>query len=480
MLSAIDSSIILTYMVLMIVIGLYASRKQHSIEDFFIGGGKVGTFSIACLWLASWVGGAAIVGGTSKVYDLGISGGWYIICMAIGCLLFGLFFAVRVKRWGQQRNLLTYPDLIESAYDSRTQMVATLSTALAFIGFAAGQLAAAGAVLSTLLGWGYAEALLLASAIIIIYTASGGFLAITYTDWVQFALLFVGIVLVGIPVAIANGGSWSALTTNLPPSHFNPVAWGLPTMLALGVSIPMSFFVAMDSYTRMYAAKNEKTAKRGTLWAVVFLLPLAAGAVWLGLTAALLYPEVANSADILTIFVLDTFPIGLKGLILVSILAALMSTADICILTASANGSRDIYQRYINPQVTASQLFRLSIGLAIIFGAAATFMAWQMQDIIGILLMAFTINSAALFVPTIAMVTSKGNSKAAAFWSIVLALVTVIAWYAASRLALSPVFTVDPLWPGLFVSLTVFTALNFLPHILEKSRHRVPGSETRD
>jgi len=59
------------------------------------------------------------------------------------------------------------------------------------------------------------------------------------------------------------------------------------------------------------------------------------------------------------------------------------------------------------------------------------------------------------------MVTSKGSSNVAAFWSIVLALLTVIAWYAASGLALSPVFTLDPLWPGLFVSLTVFTALNF-------------------
>jgi Na+/pantothenate symporter len=60
------------------------------------------------------------------------------------------------------------------------------------------------------------------------------------------------------------------------------------------------------------------------------------------------------------------------------------------------------------------------------------------------------------------MVTSKGSSNIAAFWSIVLALLTVIAWYAASGLALSPVFTLDPLWPGLFVSLTVFTALNFV------------------
>lgn len=467
MLSTLDTGIIFTYMALMVAIGLYASTKQESTQDFFVAGGKVGTFSIACLWMASWVGGAAIVGGVAKAYDFGVSAGWYTTCMAIGCLLFGLFFAARVKRWGEEKQLLTYPDLIESSYDSRTRIVATVTTALAFIGFAAGQLAAAGAILSTLLGWDYSIALLLASVIIILYTATGGFLAITYTDWVQLILLFVGVVIVGIPVAISNGGSWEALTTQLPATHFDPIGWGLPTMLALGVSIPMSFFVGMDSYTRMFAAKNERVARRGTLWAVAFLLPLAVGAVWLGMTAALLYPDVENSSDILSRLVLDAFPTGLKGLMLVGILAALMSTADICILTVSANGSRDIYQRYINPDVSAEKLFRISIGLAVVVGAAAAFMAWQMQDIIGILLVAFTINSAALFVPTMAMVTSKSVNKSAAFWSISLALTTVIVWYAASAVELAPLFDLDPLWPGLLVSFTLFLSITFLSNAKE-------------
>jgi SSS family solute:Na+ symporter len=218
----------------------------------------------------------------------------------------------------------------------------------------------------------------------------------------------------------------------------------------------------MDSYTRMFAAKNEQVAYRGTLWAVLFLLPLAVGAVWLGMTAAILYPEVENSQNILTIMVLDIFPVGLKGLMLVGILAALMSTADICILTAAANGSRDIYQRFINPDVTQRKIFQLSIGLSVIVGAAAAFMAWQMQDIVEILLVAFTINSAALFVPTIAIVVLKSPSKEAAFWSITLSLTTVTGWYAASALELAPLFSIDPLWPGLFVSLAVFVLVDFL------------------
>jgi len=459
MLSTLDTGIIFAYLALMLAIGLYASRGQNTVKDYFVAGGKLGTFSIAFLWLASWVGGAAIVGGSAKAYEFGISGGWYITCMAIGCLLFGLFFAARVKRWGDEHQLLTYPDLIETRYDSRTRIVATITTIIAFIAYAAGQLAAAGAILSTLLGWDYSSSLLLASSIIVIYTATGGFLAVTYTDWVQFLLLFIGVVLVGIPIAIANGGTWETLTTQLPPEHFNPTGWGVPTMLALGVSLPLSFFVAMDSYTRIFAAKSARVAKRGTLLATIFLLPLAVGAVWLGMTAALLYPGVENSNDILSRLIMDTFPVGLKGLMLVGILAALMSTADICILTAAANGSRDIYQRYFNRDVAPRKLFRISIGLAAIVGAASGLMAWQMRDIVGILLVAFTINTAALFVPTIAIVSSKTVNTAAAFWSITLALLTVICWYIASAIDLAPVFSLDPLWPGLIVSIAVFTGV---------------------
>jgi len=446
MLGSIDTGIIFAYLALMIAIGVYASRHQSSVEDFFLAGGKLGSISIACLWLASWVGGAAIVGGVAKTHEFGISGGWYITCMAIGCLLFGLLFAARLKRMGDEHGLLTYPDFIEIRYDSRTRIVATITTIVAYVGYSAGQLAAAGAVLSTLLGWDYSTSLMLACSIIVIYTATGGFLAVTYTDWVQISLLFVGVVIIGIPVAIANGGTWEAFTTQLPAAHFSPTGWGLSTMLALGISIPL----------------RAAVARRGTLLAALILVPLVIGATWLGLTAALLYPGADSSGDILSQLVIDLFPVGLKGLMLVGVLAALMSTADICILTAAANGSRDIYQRYMNPDVSPKKLFRLSMYLAAIVGLASGLLAWQMQDVIGILLLAFTVNAAALFVPTIAMVTLKKVNINAAFWSIALALSTVVAWYGASVMDLAPVFQNDPLWPGLMVSIVVFFSISLL------------------
>ena len=74
--SNLDTGIIFAYFFAMIAIGIYASRHQHSVEDYFVAGRRIGTFSIACLWLASWVGGAAIVGGAAKAYEVGISSAW--------------------------------------------------------------------------------------------------------------------------------------------------------------------------------------------------------------------------------------------------------------------------------------------------------------------------------------------------------------------------------------------------------------------
>lgn len=459
--SAIDTFVIFAYLAAMIGVGFYASRRQKNVEDFFFAGGRLGVMSLACVWMASWIGGAAIVGGTSKAYDIGISAGWYIAGMAIGCILFGLFFAKRIKRMAEAKPFLTYPELIERYYDKRARVVATVTTATAFTAYAAGQFAAAAAILHTLLGWDYATALLLASCIVVLYTAVGGFLAVTYTDWIQFILLFIGIVFIGIPIAINNGGTWHAFTTQLPASHFDPGNWGWPAIAALVASMALSFFVAMDSYTRCLAAKSARVARNGVWLAALFLLPFLAAAVWLGLSAAVIFPGLADSTDVLTMFIVEKFPVGLKGLVLVAVLAALMSTTDICILTASANITHDVYKRFIAPETDARRLHRIGMFASAGIGLVAALMAWRMQDVLNLLLVGFTINSAALFVPSLVMIRFAPRNRSAAFYSIGLSLLTVVVWYFARSVSTAAFLKIDPLWPGLVVSALVFGLLHW-------------------
>jgi Na+/pantothenate symporter len=92
-------------------------------------------------------------------------------------------------------------------------------------------------------------------------------------------------------------------------------------------------------------------------------------------------------------------------------------------------------------------------------GLLATLLAWKMQNIIDILLLAFTITSAALFAPTIAALIWKKTDSAAAFWSIMLSLSTVIVWKVAVTYDAGDIFAIDPLWPGLAVSFLTFVLL---------------------
>ena len=92
-------------------------------------------------------------------------------------------------------------------------------------------------------------------------------------------------------------------------------------------------------------------------------------------------------------------------------------------------------------------------------GALAMLMAWKMRDIIDILQLGFTINSAGLFLPTIAALYWGRVPAGAAFWSITASLATVIGWRIAADAGIGGPFAIDPLWPGLLVSVLVLLTL---------------------
>jgi SSS family solute:Na+ symporter len=444
----------------MVALGFYAQRRQKNVEDYYVAGRRLGPFTIACLWVAAWIGGAAVVGTSTRAYEFGVTGVWYVLAQAIGCLLFGFLVAGRIKRLGDRHQHLTYPDFIEQHYDSRTRIVATATTILAFTAYSAGQLAAAAAILQVMLGWDYGVALLLAGVIVILYTAVGGYLAVTYTDWVQVVLLLAGVVVVGIPVAISEAGGWADMRAVLPDSYYELGAQGWDRIAALVVSMVLAFFVGMDSFSRCFAARDPGAARSGTLIAVLLILPLAVASTWLGLACAVLYPDPASAgSSILATFVLDAFPAGLKGLMLIAVLSAIMSTADICILTASANYTRDIHQRFVRPDISSGSMLRLGTLASVAVGALSMLLAWKMRDIIDILQLGFTINAAGLFLPTIAALYWNRVPASAAFWSTSVSLVTVIGWRVAADAGLEGPFVIDPLWPGLLVSALLLSLL---------------------
>lgn len=455
----------------MLAIGVFANRKDKGTENYYVGGRKQNPVTIMCLWVSCWIGGASVIGTSTKGYDMGITAVWYVGMTAMGCLLFSLLLSEKVKRIGDKLQHITYPEFIESRYDGRARLVATICTLFGMIGVTASQLVAAGEILNTLTQLGLGKSFLIASVVLIAYTALGGFMAVVYTDWVQVGLLVLGIV-IGVPFAAKATGGISAVRA-LPASYFDLGAWGWPTIIAFAVSTVLSFFTTMDSYTRCISAKSPAVAKRGGIYAALLIIPLAFCSTYEGMATKLLIPDLPAGTNVMTNLILMTFPSGIKGIVIVGILAAIMSSGDVAIITGSANITRDIYLRYINPQASEQKISRLGIAASAVIGITSALIAWFMQDIMNIMFITLTILSAGLFFPTVmGFVWKRGNSQAA-FYSILVATVTVISWYICKSCGLGSVFQIDCLWPGLITSGAIYFLVSIFGRQSDEERARV-------
>ena len=417
------------------------------------------------LWMSSWVGGAAIMGSAEKSFSMGITFLWYPLSMFCGFIVFGLTFAARVKRLGDKHRHITYPDLIEQRYDSRTRIVSTVTTILAYIGYTASQLLGAAHIITSITGLTLGMSFVVATSVTIVYTSMGGFFAVERTDRFQALLMLLGVTVVAVPLTLNALGGVSRLTTELPASYFEMGTWGWGTIAAMFISMVLTFFTSMDGYTRCYAAKSERSARNGTLLAAFFVLVVSGSICFLGMSSKVLFPNASGGTSALVTLIISVFPLGLKGLILVAILSAIMSTADTCILCASANLTRDIYQRFVNPNASQKKILQLSILSSFLVGITGALIGWYSKDIMSLLIMTFTINSAGLFIPTVGVFLWKWASARAAFWSMSLSLLVVVGWYICQAvLPDSGLLSIDPVWPGLLVSIGVFFTLAIKEH----------------
>lgn len=461
MLTTVDTVIIVVYFSIMFIFGILAWKKNKTSEDYFVAGKSLGTFSLASMWLSSWIGGASIIGTATDAYDLGISGGWYVAILALGTLIFGLTFTQLVKRLGDKLHDITYPALITSRYGKKSGAVVIVCCFLANIGFLSSQLVAMGSMLTTITGWDAWTSFLISTVVTVIYSAIGGLLAITYTTWIQFILIILGTVVLGIPLSANAMGGFSEIST-LPAEWFDIGRYGWPTILALGVSSVFSFFTSMDSYTRSFAAKNTKVARRGTLWAALGVLCIAFGATYMGMAAKVLMPDMADGSSAYAAIVVNYFPTGISGLVLVGVFAAIMSTGVVCINACASNISVDIYRDRINPKASDRKVSLMGVVSSLAVGVIGAALAWWKYDIVDLLLLAFTFQASALFFPTVCGMFWKKPSQKAAFVSMCVSLAVVFIWLLGDGMGWGKLFEIDALWPGLISSGVVFFTMTLV------------------
>jgi SSS family solute:Na+ symporter len=194
-----------------------------------------------------------------------------------------------------------------------------------------------------------------------------------------------------------------SLRASLPPAYFSfPLSpgFGVKMFMSLLILVGATFVVGPDIYTRFFCAREERTAQSSALLAAFLFVPLAFAITLIGMSAKVLYPEISAEQAFPRVISGVLSP-GLSGLILAALIAALMSSADTCLLSQSVILTQDIFRRFC-PSLDEKKtvlLTRLSI---LVLGLVALGLALALKGVISSLLFAYTIFTCGLVIPVIA------------------------------------------------------------------------------
>ena len=391
-------SIIIAYFFAIIGIGVWSKRQAGSQNGFFVAHRRGTLPLITGSLIATAIGGSASVGMAGLGFKQGLTGAWWLLVGSIGLVLLGVFFAKKVRGAA----LYTLPELVERQYDRRMSLAASILIVIAWVGVVAGQIVAAGKVLS-ILGTGSAAFwMTVFTVVFVIYAILGGQFSIIRTDLFQAVILFIGI-FAALALVFPQVGGLDGLKSSLPPGHFSfPTSpeFGWKMLLSFLILVGATYVVGPDMYTRLFCAKEERTAQRAAILSAFLFIPLAFAIIFIGMSAKVLYPEISAEGAFPQVITGVLSP-GLSGLLLAALVGALMSSADTCLLSQSVILTEDIIKR-VRPAIDDRKTVLLTRLSLVGLGLVALGLALALKGVISSLLFAYTVFTCGLVVPVVA------------------------------------------------------------------------------
>ncbi|MEM7355333.1 MAG: sodium/solute symporter [Acidobacteriota bacterium] len=419
---------------------LRSKKEKGEVESFLAADRNMGLFQTTCTTAAGDLGGGFSIAMGGLGFTLGISGSWLIAMSGLSIVLASFFMVPKVKRWADHWNGLTTGDLFAARYDRRTATVAALVIGLAWATFVGGQIIAGGKLLQVTLNVDPTLAILIVGLIILAYTTMGGLKAVIYTDVLQMIVLMVGILLLLVPIGLVQVGGWQAMAETLSASQETAslVDWtaaGWKQIFGWFFSVLPIWFITIVGLQRIVAARDAKTASRAFfLTGVPIEWPLfAVGSTLVGMIARILMPELADPELATPTMIMTLLPVGVGGLVIAAYIAAVMSTADSCLIGPVAIFTNDIYRQYINPEADDARLVRVARIATVVIGLFAIGTAYLVPSVLDLILHAYTFGAAGIFFPMLGLLFWKRATATGAFWSIVLGGSSAVIWIASGE-----------------------------------------------
>lgn len=378
---------IIIYLLVTLSIGVIAGRFVNNAKDFALAGRRMPVFITASALFATWFGAETVLGASSAFVNNGVLG---IIEDPFGaalCLvLLGMFFVKALYKL----DLLTISDFFRQKFGPRVEIIAALFVVMSYFGWTAAQLIAFSIVLNTISGIPFIWGILVAAAVVLIYTYFGGMIAVSVTDFLQTLVIVFGLgfILVTLflkienPMAIIEAQPIGFFDFT-PKHHLHDYF----TYICAWFTIGLGSLPSQDLFQRVMSANSEATARRACYLGAFLYLTVGLVSPIIALLAINIYPDLsaADGEKLLVYTVMRHGDLFVQIAFFGALLSAIMSTASGCILASATTLSENIIKPLL-PKLDEKSfllLMRLSVVLMTLIGVLLASTNKSIYELVG-------------------------------------------------------------------------------------------------
>lgn len=388
------------YLIAMLGVGVWFAKRNNSVDDFYLGGRKLGPFVTAMSAEASDMSSWLLMGLPGVAYLTGLAeASWTAIGLAIGTYINWLIVARRIRRYSNRLDAITVPQFFSKRWGDERNLLSAIAAVVIiifFVPYLASGFSACGKLFASLFGVEYITAMLISAAVIVVYTVMGGFLAASFTDLIQSIIMTVALVVVlGFGVVSAGGmdavldnarsmAGYLSLSNIYDPATGGSNPYSLLTICSL-LAWGLGYFGMPHILLRFMAIEEEKkltlSRRVATTWVVISMgVAIIIGVVGSGMTKAGALEQLADSETIIVRIASlignhGVFAALVAGVILAGILAATMSTADSQLLAASSSVSQNLAVEFFHLKISGKKSVFVARATMVCVSLLAAFLA---------------------------------------------------------------------------------------------------------
>lgn len=380
------------YMVLMLLIGYFAFKRTSNLSDYMLGGRTLGPAVTALSAGASDMSGWLLLGLPGAMFASGISSAWIVIGLTLGAWANWLYVAPRLRTYTEiAEDSITIPGFLENRFYDRSKvlrLVSGLVIIIFFTFYVSSGMVSGGVLFESTFGLDYHTGLWVVTGVVVAYTLFGGFLAVSWTDFVQGIIMVVALILVPIVALMNVGGIGPSIETvrSINDSYLNIFTGtsllGIVSLFAWG----LGYFGQPHIIVRFMAISSIKEIKKARRIGMSWMIFSSIGAMVTGFVGLAYFTDNnLELADPETIFIeLGTIlfhPI-ITGFLISAILAAVMSTISSQLLVTSSSLTEDLYKTFFRRNATDRELVFLGRLAVLLVSIIALLLSWEQNDTI--------------------------------------------------------------------------------------------------